>query len=583
MRVTRKTIGIFAAIVAVALAVLGFEVAKLRAELAVATASGTPAETPAPDLTTHAPRPATYSNIYRYDYVGPETCAKCHTQKYETWRSHPHAKMNRNVNADTVVGDFSGRRLEYGGGAVVFAKGLGELTMTIYDGGKFVRQHRVTRVVGSRFVQMYVGVQTQGPEPPDDAVYTREVKLPFSYWIARDEWFPETYDEAPDAPEYDATGKLTAGYRFTEPMKREWQMSCIKCHNTYPYVRRFESSLDTKLVGFPETDVSLKNVATTLKPPSRRWELDSSELVTLGISCESCHFGGREHATKGAAISFLPRSQDLDFPKATPELAENARREPYVIDNICGQCHTAKTPGPTFPNGAASWNSREARDLQAGACASKIMCTSCHDPHVAGPTRADAPASQKELASCTGCHAKYAAPAAATAHTKHDASVTCLDCHMPRIVHGLGGMIRTHRISSPTDARMLRGEWPNACNACHLDRSARWTVAQLTDKWNAKIDLGGWQPPDEPMGKRWLGHREAVVRAAAVDFYSRTKLGKGALPDLLPILEDPSPPARMFGLLAIERIVGRRIDEHEYTPWAAPDVRKKQAHALAEK
>jgi hypothetical protein len=562
-------------ILAAAVPILAIEVKKLAAEAGAQTVLAPPPPDPAsPDLDASAARPATYSNIYRYDYVGPEACAKCHTKNYESWRAHPHSKMNRNATAATVVGDFSGRSLTYGDARVVFSKGGGELTMTIFRGDKFVRQLRVTRTVGSRFVQMYIGVQSEGPELPDDAVYTREVKLPFSYWIARDEWFPESYDEVHEGPELDEKGNLTAAFRWDIPSKSAWQQVCIKCHNTYPYASRLEAAPDALLAGFPAADITLAKVVTKRRPAAQQWLLDQSELVTLGISCESCHFGGREHATKGASISFLPKSQDLSFPKATDALVASARQTPYVVNSICNQCHSAyPQAGTIYANGATGWNSREARDLAAGSCTSKIMCTTCHNPHEAGPITPGAAPSAAQARACVSCH-----EAQAKGHSQHGESVSCMDCHMPRIVHGLAGMLRSHRISSPSDPRMLRADQPNACNLCHLDRGTKWTVDQIAAKWARPIDLGGWSPPDDPVGPRWLRSKDALVRQVAVDAYSRAP--HAALGDVVGALEDPSPPNRMFAVLAVERVLGRRIGENEYTPWAPPAERHRQAAAL---
>ncbi len=576
---TKKWIALAA--LAAAAPLLALQVKHLVSEAAPPTTRGAdPPPLAAPDLDAAAPRPGTYSNIYRYDYVGPDTCGKCHTQNYESWRQHPHSKMNRPATASTVVGEFSGVRLEYADESVVFAKGGGELTMTLYKDAKFVRQFRITKTVGSRYVQTYIGVQSRGPEAADDPVYTNEVKLPFSYWIRRHEWYPETYDDAADGGgEYDKQGRLTAAYATTTPRLGRWEIICTKCHNTYPYASRVEAA--STLVGFPPADLTLAKVTQDTRAPNARLLLPQSELITLGISCESCHFGGREHALQGASISFLPRSQDLTFPKATDKLIANARQSNYVVNSICRQCHTAQLPS-TYPNGSASWNSREAVDMSAGACASEIRCTNCHNPHVAGPTTPDGPDNPKHVAACASCHEKYEAPAAAAAHSKHDASVTCLDCHMPRMVHGLAGMLRSHRISSPTDERMLRGEWPNACNACHLDKSVRWTASALASKWGKTIAIdAAWKAPDDPVGKRWLASEQSIVRSFAVDMYSRSPLGAAMLPELFAVLEDPAPPNRMFGVLSLERILGRPIDADEYTPWASPAVRKQQAAALA--
>jgi hypothetical protein len=74
----------------------------------------------------------------------------------------------------------------------------------------------------------------------------------------------------------------------------------------------------------------------------------------------------------------------------------------------------------------------------------------------------------------------------------------------------------------------------------------------------------------------WLRHQEPVVRQVAAAAYARSPLGKAALAQILPILNDPSPPNRMLGVVSVEALVGRRIGLDEYTPWAAPPDRARQ-------
>jgi hypothetical protein len=72
-----------------------------------------------------------------------------------------------------------------------------------------------------------------------------------------------------------------------------------------------------------------------------------------------------------------------------------------------------------------------------------------------------------------------------------------------------------------------------------------------------------------------------MARQAAADAYSRSPLGKAALPFILQILNDDNPPTRMFGLFATERILGRQLESQEYSPWSSPTERKRQIEALA--
>ena len=128
---------------------------------------------------------------------------------------------------------------------------------------------------------------------------------------------------------------------------------------------------------------------------------------------------------------------------------------------------------------------------------------------------------------------------------------------------------------------------PNACNLCHLDRSILWTLDALITGWDRDVHpLKRWNrwyggSLETPVGRAWLKHPKPVVRLVAADAYARSPLGLAALPELLRSLSDEIAVNRMFGLFAVERILGRRLGEDEYAPTAPPAVRTKQVKALA--
>src|SRR5580658_1516838 len=62
------------------------------------------------------------SNVRREDYTGPETCRQCHEEKYQLWSRHSHSRMNRNADDESVRGDFSGTRVSFALGDVVFSR-----------------------------------------------------------------------------------------------------------------------------------------------------------------------------------------------------------------------------------------------------------------------------------------------------------------------------------------------------------------------------------------------------------------------------------------------------------------------------
>ena len=70
------------------------------------------------------------------------------------------------------------------------------------------------------------------------------------------------------------------------------------------------------------------------------------------------------------------------------------------------------------------------------------------------------------------------------------------------------------------------------------------------------------------------------MRLVAADAYARSPLGTGSLAEVLGSLDDEIAVNRMFGLFAVEHIIGRRLTDKEYAPMAAPTARAKQVKAL---
>jgi predicted CXXCH cytochrome family protein len=481
---------------------------------------------------------ATRSNIFARDYVGPGPCGECHEEKVASWRVGRHATMTTDLADDPPRLLAADVTLAYGGGTMQIdhAAAPPTMTMTMTSATGVTRRYRVTRTIGSRALQEYVGVQALGPEPPGDPIYATEQRLPFGVWKRAGRWLPQPYFDSWYGAEHDARGEQRT--RLTAPTRDAAALASIGERNHLPL----------------------------------------GELVTVGISCESCHLGAREHVD-GAAIAWEPVGAGLE----RSPLAAAPRQAPAVIGAICGQCHS--TPAATFPSGAVARNSAESTDQAGGACASALRCIDCHDPHV--ESTADRPALEaRAIAACVRCHPQLATPAQQFAHAGHDAAAaSCLDCHTPRLVQGLDRQTRSHHIGSPRDASMLVAAAPNACNLCHLDQSIAWTLSNL------EVQYGGARvvPPamraayggslERPVGEVWLASASRDTRLAAVAAYGR-RGGPAALAALLPVLDAPVAYERMWTLFAVENVLGRRLALDEYDPLAAPVVRAAQAAAL---
>jgi Cytochrome c552 len=557
--------------VAVAALIAAREVGGVASQPAPAAARSAPAASP------ELPPPVGYSNIYARDYVGPDACGDCHDRNHARWQHSLHAAMNRLADRPgAVIGDFGGATLRYGGGAATFTRDARGDAMVLARGGRTRRFH-VTRTIGSRYLQEYVGVEEGAPGAD-------EIRLPFGWWRRPGRWLPRPFFDSWYPAEYRADGGIA-----TDPFvpdTQPWATRCAWCHNTYPFELRALRSTER---GVGEGLEQYVDLAIERRPPAARAavvddnRLPTDELITVGISCESCHLGGRAHAVDEQPIPFVPTSSDLRRRPGAPDLT-GGRHNPRVVDHICAQCHS--TPAPRYPNGAAGRNSSEALDLLAGACVPQIACTDCHDPHVAGAGEG-APDPPRAAAACIRCHAELASPAAARAHARHGPGVTCLDCHMPKIVVGVSAMVRSHRISSPADPVMLAAAAPNACNLCHLDRSIAWTVRALARGWGARLAPDdGWRLAyggslDRPLGPAWLASASHTARVTAAAAYARSPGRRAALPRLIERLDDPVAYYRMFMRFAIDDALGRALGSDEYDPVAAPAVRAAQVRRLA--
>ena len=528
---------------------------------------------------------AGYSNIERRDYVGPAACGECHPENHALWQAHPHSRMNAAAGPETVKGDFSGIELAYDGfsdgpnrsvpaGRARFTH-EGDAFLVETTSGAVRRRYRVTRTVGSRTVQMYVGRQVEGPEPVGDTVYDVELRLPFGYLLPRKQWYSTPYFdhgyvmESKDAP---ISATVTPGLDL-------WESNCATCHNTYAYVQRLQVAT-TYHAGFRR-----EHFRGALATAPTGLSLGAEDLVTVGISCESCHLGGREHAVDGKPIHFVPTHDELRHarPDLLPKDADE-RESAYVVNAVCRQCHGR--PVETYPNGSVKANSAEGYDMRA-SCAGKLKCTDCHNPHRAGPAASGGPDNPEHVAACAGCHQEHASPEGQVAHSHHPAAagVSCLDCHMPRTITGLQTVTRTHRVSSPTDLATYAAGTPNACNLCHLDRTQLWALDSLAAAWK----LGEVLPSttsrvrgDVAAGPLWLTGSDRDVRMVAADAYSRLPAPREHLPELVAALADPYPYARLLIRVSVERALGRTLPHDAYDITAPAEVRERQLRAVLE-
>jgi predicted CXXCH cytochrome family protein len=546
------------------------------------------------------------SNVRPADYLGrPEACKQCHSTNYNSWSTHPHRWMNALADATTVKGDFSGNAfIAYKGGRATFDRQPEAYFMRLQrDGDK--RTYKITQTIGSRFYQYYVGKQVEGSEPPSHHFYTKDHLLPFGYWLDEKEWVPVVHigPETKDADRPDPFKPPESGQHYAE-----YAASCNYCHTTFPLgdlLGRRSKQLgdyaplamhwlerDYLVEAHPDKvpmmeeflrsggnrEVSADVRGEGVRNPMLDWEAPQY-AATLGVSCEACHLGAREHVESKGKIKprFLPASPHL--------LLEDTGRPPPATgrthDNVnwaCGRCHVGGRP--SFAAGMSTWNSVEYSDAMRGSCYSKLRCIDCHNPHK--PIgRKWTPTADQDDAVCLECHEQFEPSEKRRAHTHHQAGsegARCLNCHMPRINEGLQDVVRTHMIYSPTRPDMLQANHPNACNLCHTDKPIDWTLSCLKDWYGKTVDeakiAANYPDRGKPVALGWLDSKNASVRLVAVDALTRARDWR-ALPQLLDALDDPFLLNRQFGAKELEERMEVRLKQSGYRFYMTEAERRK--------
>ncbi|MEO8902584.1 MAG: cytochrome c3 family protein [Polyangiaceae bacterium] len=561
------------------------------------------------------------SNIARADYAGSAACERCHAKEYAAWLNSPMHRMTRDLHQTEIHAPFTGTRFAFRGDSVRLEQSAGARFMRLQTAAGQTSLFRVSKVIGGRYREDFVGVQVDPAQPQGPALGAERI-LPVSYLIFNGEWRYKGYSVM-----VRERSDLEAGV--------VWKTACIFCHNTTPqlslllddvygpkahtyqgsmsvelpenkrprYVVTDETALKTALaaelsyLGKPRDteEYSIKR-ALTLGIDGTRDAFEEKHLVELGIGCEACHGGAREHVldpTKARPTLAL-RSEFLQV--TTPTGAEPTHAQD--INRTCAKCHTVlfsrypytwEGQARRHEPGGSSINSGEARDFQLGACNTQLSCVHCHDPHTEDPKSAllelEGP---KGDALCSGCHKDLATEAAQRAHTHHaptSAGSHCINCHMAKKNMGLAyELTRYHRIGSPTDRERVLGDRPLECALCHTDKSVEQLVATMERFWGKSYDRNALRQlygqdlsinAIEATLKYGKPHEEGTAVAVAGSYRKQ-----GWLPLVVLQLGNDYPLVRYFARHAVEQITGAPLPVDSNAPGA--DVVKSAQTYLTE-
>lgn len=367
-------------------------------------------------------------------YVGSGACASCHREIYDRWKNTRMANIVRDpkVHPDAITSDWSQPN------PVV----------------NFTRDD-IAFVYGSHWKQRYfkkVG-DDYFPLPAQWDVVNRKWSR---YHVAdSQDWWAKLYPDPAGDNSGRPTGPLCDGchsvnYNIQTKTPSEWNVGCEQCHGAgSEHVR----------------DPKPFNILN----PARQ------DYVRANDTCIQCHSQGqaRSNPIQGKyydwAVGYRAGLNLWDFWK--------------LEDHKLGELTFTH-----FPDGTAHKNRMQGNDfVQSLMYTRGVTCFSCHDPH---GTANDAMLRKPIDEICLSCHGPNTqnGPHAISieAHTHHppgSSGSRCVACHMPRIeaelpnTPNLNVASHTFHFVTPVDTQVLN--IPNACNACHQDKTTAWASAQL--------------------------------------------------------------------------------------------------------
>jgi predicted CXXCH cytochrome family protein len=440
-------------------------------------------------------------------FVGSGACAACHAKEYSAWQGSQHRAAMQVADEKTVRGDFNAARFSYAGVTSAFSKRDGKFFVRTDGPDGKLHDYKVQYTFGIEPLQQYL-IELPGG---------RFQALSIAWDVEKKRWF-HLYPK-------ERIGSADE-LHWTRP-SQNWNYMCADCHST-----ELRKSYDVAADRF-----------------STKWS-------EISVGCEACHGPGSAHAawanarrdgktyaddgSKGLAARLDERhgvkwTRDATAASATRSKPRNTERE---ID-VCAQCHARRgqiadgyTAGkpfldyyrPALLNAPLYYPDGQQRDevydwgsfLQSKMYAAGVTCSDCHEPH-GGKLRAQG------NAVCTQCHAPVKYDIAAHHHHPPDSKgAQCVSCHMPTATYMQIDARHDHSLRVPRPDLSVQLGTPNACNACHGKRDARWAAAQV---------------------KSWFGHDAAGLQRFAPAFAAAAAGAIGAAAKLRAIAGDATQPA----------------------------------------
>ncbi len=400
-------------------------------------------------------------------FVGSDQCRSCHKQEHDKWLQSHHRMAMAEASAETVLGDFANSEFEhYGVTTRFFMKDNGYFVRTIGPEG-VIGDFPITHTFGWYPLQQYLVPFPGG----------RLQCLLIAWDVEKKEWY-HLYPDTPPDPD---------DWLYWTNQGQNWNGMCAECHST-DLKKNYDMSADAYQTTWSE----------------------------INVGCEACHGPGSDHV-RWAELpemgrptiendALTVRTSDLTSQQQVELCAPCHSRRMSLGDNIHRHADFLDYGIPQLLNQGMYFADGQILEevyvygsfIQSKMYARDIRCSDCHDVHSGFRIREG-----NDL--CLQCHKRAVYDTKDHHFHKQKGEIgepiksqdgqilfdvgsgaSCEQCHMPgRDYMGIDYR-PDHSLRIPRPDLTQKIAAPNACNRCHVDKTASWSVEKLSQWYGQK-------------------------------------------------------------------------------------------------
>lgn len=481
-------------------------------------------------------------------FVGRDSCGECHEGAMQRFTGSHHDLAMDHATEETVIGDFDDATFTYNGITSRFYRRDGKYYVETEGGDGTMQEFLLSYTFGVIPLQQYL---VEFPDGRLQALGLAWDSNPVE--LGGQRWFHLYPGEKVDHKDV---------LHWTR-VSQNWNYMCADCHST-KLRKGYDEVTNTYKTTWSEIDVSCE----ACHGPASRHLAWAEENRNSTVEAGDEYAMGLVNALRdgsGGHWQYLP-----DDPIA---------RRTVLPDNdhqveTCAKCHSLRTQLRESPRtGQPLLDDYDLRLLDEGLyfadgqilsevyvygsfrqskmALAGVRCTDCHDPH---SLNLKAPGN----AACASCHlpSTYDTPDHHF-HQRESTGAQCVECHMPASKYMVVDPRRDHSFRVPRPDLTLSTDAPNACNRCHEEEDAAWSLAAcqewygedwpLDRHYGEAFHAGRIHAPDAIdllHGTVTDSEEVGIVRATATTLLGQQRSPE-LLSDLLNLHQDPDPLIRI--------------------------------------